>query len=378
MTFQIDGGANCGAVTSMDPFYFYVKSEMSVQQVNGSSFSTPGWGGILVRIDGCIRMLAPFHFCPSNPRNTFSPSSLREYCAFDQTIISTNDSMLLVTDSGQHLRQSLSIYNDLDFIQLEVMSFNHSSVQQAYHSHLIDSSRTLNSKSLPTQPLSKSPQNDSPTSSPLFPRRVLNLIAMYYVQLFEPSSPQENAIRTMNSLLGHRFRNLSSPSPCRPPQSVSTSYQSSSSKSTNPVLLPVINKLSRLSQQGYTPIQQYMHLHLSFMHASDHTLTPILKNQLLRDLPKTLHSKLPSMACTCSICALRKADKLPCGRLTDHTKLSPFRLLHIDFSFFGTTSLRGFTSALDITCGSTSYPIGFPTKAKTPPLDIVRWVISTF
>jgi hypothetical protein len=379
LVFQIDGGANCGAVTTDTCFYFYIPSEMNVQQVDGSSFRTPGWGGILVRIDGHVRMLAPFYLCPNNPRNTFSPSCLTEYCGFKQTTIHTNRYISMVDQSGISLSQDISVYNDLDFIDLEIMRLDHPDVQASIFStslhkkvrfhlpNIMSASSTTITSTSDTQKI------PSPVM-PVFPRHVMNIIASYYVQLFQPSSPQETAIRTMNSLLNNRFRNLSSPSPHRQPSSVLPGY---TSKSNDRIIVPVIAKLSRTTQKRYTPIQQYMQLHVSFMHASNSTLGPILRRQLLRDLPKRLHTHLDSLSCTCSICALRKGDKLPRGKLTDHTKLPPFRLLHIDFSFFGTTSIRGFTSALDVTCGSTSYPIGFPTKSKSPPLEIVRWVIST-
>ena len=60
----------------------------------------------------------------------------------------------------------------------------------------------------------------------------------------------------------------------------------------------------------------------------------------------------------------------------DKTKLAPFQCIHIDFSFFGCKSIRGLTCALNICCGSTSYPVGFPGKSKTPPLETVGWFIS--
>ena len=61
----------------------------------------------------------------------------------------------------------------------------------------------------------------------------------------------------------------------------------------------------------------------------------------------------------------------------DTTPLAPFQRIHVDFSFFSVVSIRGFTSALDIACASTSYPIGFPTKSKAPPIEILRWLLGT-
>jgi hypothetical protein len=357
LTLQVDGGANCGALTSKDCFYFYVPSKVEVQQVNGSTFTSPGWGGILVRLNGFVRLLAPFHYCPGNPRNAFSPSSLKEYCGFTQAIVSTNESIHLVDISQHRMSTSLTTYNDLDFIDLEIMQFTSPPHQ------------TINSCSS----LSKRPSSTC-HDLPRLPKRALTIIASFYVHLFHPDSPRETAIRTMNTVLGNRFRNLDSPSRRLAPPSTLPGY---GRQSNDRVIVPVMNKLSRASRYNYTPMQKYMQLHVSFMHASDSTITPILQKQLLRDLPKDLHKKINSLSCSCTICALRKSDKLSRGRLVDHTLMPPFQLLHLDFSFFGAKSLRGFTSALDVTCASTSYPLGFPMKAKTLPLETVRWLIST-
>ena len=53
----------------------------------------------------------------------------------------------------------------------------------------------------------------------------------------------------------------------------------------------------------------------------------------------------------------------------------PGALLHLDFSFYPVTSVRGFTSVLDVLCASTSYPWAFPTRSKRSPVSIVLWMI---
>jgi hypothetical protein len=48
----------------------------------------------------------------------------------------------------------------------------------------------------------------------------------------------------------------------------------------------------------------------------------------------------------------------------------------MDFTFFNKVSIRKCTSALCITDATTSYPFGFPTRSKRPPINIFRWFIS--
>ena len=78
---------------------------------------------------------------------------------------------------------------------------------------------------------------------------------------------------------------------------------------------------------------------------------------------------------TCWICNLRKATTRkinwynPLGAIPKTPRW--FLLL------LSTVSLRVFSSALDIGCATTSYPFGFPTKNKFPPIEILWWLIGS-
>lgn len=73
-----------------------------------------------------------------------------------------------------------------------------------------------------------------------------------------------------------------------------------------------------------------------------------------------------------------KACQLPHGPTTvDVSRVPPFSILHLDFSFFGKVSLGGYTTVLDIVCASTSFAIGFTSKSKSPPLDYITYVVKT-
>ena len=60
---------------------------------------------------------------------------------------------------------------------------------------------------------------------------------------------------------------------------------------------------------------------------------------------------------------------------TPGTVYPPGALLQLDFSFYNTISLRGFTSVLDVMCASTSCPRAYPTRSKRSPTSIVLWLI---
>jgi hypothetical protein len=411
--FHCDSGANCWGMPSRDSFYFYIDNPTSISQVNGSTFQSPGWGGILIRLNNRIYGMYPVHHCPGNPRNTMSPSSIKEFSGFKKAILSMNDSIQLIDFNDHLIDIPILTHNDMDYVELEILHFNAQpndpSINAATSLRRSPRLQSLSSSKPPPPPSPSSPPPSTSTSPPsslvssphpsssldtlspdtirhdhhtsvpnklefIFPQSVMIQIASYYVELHDISSPREVAIRRWNTLLGHPIRNLHSPAP---PVNIPGPTQLQTHQRRQQQRHPVMSKFSRPSIQHFSPVQEYIHLHLATMHSSKSTLEPLLRKNLLNDLPAGLIQNLNHFECSCFICALRKSDKIPKGRLVDKTLLAPFQRLHVDFSFFSVTSIRGFTSSLDIRCGSTSFPFAFPSKGKNPPLDVIRFTINT-
>ena len=419
MHTHCDQGANVGSVMDLRYFLFYVPSPSSVQQVGGDMITSPGWGGVLYHINNKLYLQAPTYYCPSNPQNTFSPSCLKNYSNFNKVIVDTNESITLIDQQNYQSNIPFLVHNGLDYLTLEIMAFkqdttpdqpkiasvNHKPVRRSprlisrindptsdkppqrsvrfspdtndsasdlVQIHTSDTPTTVNNdlSTAPPQPV------DIPDDIIPLPKSVLQRIATYYILLHSPTSPRIESIKLMNELLGNTFSpNIPTTLPLHSSQPILAHTALPTSDLTAEILVPVIDKLSRSQMRPYNPLQTWMSLHLSTMHASQSVLDPMIKRDLLSDLPPALKRATPS-TCTCHICNLRKATKLPRGKLVDKTTLPPFQRIHVDFSFFGYKSIRGFTSALDICCGTTSYPVGFPGKSKTPPLETIRWFIS--
>lgn len=429
--FHVDGGANCHGVNDKRLFYFYFETPSSIEHVGGDKLITNGWGGILIEVDGHPHLLAPVYYCPNNPRNTFSTTCLVQYTGSSNAIVNTNKYLEFTDTTGRDNNIPFLVHNDLDHTYLTIIAYTGTQILHDNTTMLPLPTYDLNTPNIMacsalTQPRRsprlhissiptiipqgmtlKSPTTvhnvqpsilRNPSSAPIatmieqptldnksyslpskdefisilinntkicsIDRSTMSNIAAYFVQLHKNSSPRELAIRQMNSLMDNKYRNLDSPSlPVSMPEQ-------------DDVLIPVMANFSRSVHKSYTPLQEWQHMHLGLMHASPSTMKVIIDKNLLADIPPSLHKK-HAMTCSCHICSLSKSNKLPRGKTVDKSDLAPFQRLHVDFSFFGETSIRGFTSALDITCASTSYTIGFPTRSKTPPLDIMRWLIST-
>ena len=143
------------------------------------------------------------------------------------------------------------------------------------------------------------------------------------------------------------------------------------------VITPIINKLSQSSKQFYTPLQQYQRIHLATLHMSPTMIHDMIRHKTIDGLPASLLPEIKKYNCQCYICMLTKTNKLPRGCLEDKTQLPPFGRLHLDFHFFNVVSICGFSSALAAVCGSTSYMFNFPTKSRSPPVQIAMYLIRT-
>ena len=89
-----------------------------------------------------------------------------------------------------------------------------------------------------------------------------------------------------------------------------------------------------------------------------------------------LPENLPELEEPCPICILTKATKISRGPTTDVSKFAPGFMLQMDFAFFNVESIHRFTSTFLAICYATSYPIGFPSRRKLSPHDILKFLVA--
>ena len=65
------------------------------------------------------------------------------------------------------------------------------------------------------------------------------------------------------------------------------------------------------------------------------------------------------------------------GPTTDVSKFAPGFMLQLDFAFFNVESIRGFNSTFVAICSATSYPVGFSSRRKLPPIEILKCFVDT-
>ena len=101
-----------------------------------------------------------------------------------------------------------------------------------------------------------------------------------------------------------------------------------------------------------------------------------MKNQkLMSGIPSNIHRFHDTYKCP--ICLLTNATKIPRIKHRLKDDYQPGEFFCMDFSFWNTPSIRGFTSILSIICMKTRYSFVFPTRHKHPPLATVKWFIGT-
>ena len=52
-------------------------------------------------------------------------------------------------------------------------------------------------------------------------------------------------------------------------------------------------------------------------------------------------------------------------------------MIQMDFAFFDVESIHGFTSTFVAIFSATSYPFGFSSRSKRPPLEILKCIFAT-
>ena len=79
----------------------------------------------------------------------------------------------------------------------------------------------------------------------------------------------------------------------------------------------------------------------------------------------------------CPICLLTSATKIPRTKIRRPLQLQRGEMFCLDYSFWSTPSIRGFTSILSAIYMKTRFSFTFLTRHKRPPLATITWFITT-
>ena len=314
-------GQNVNVVED-EMFNDILDNAISQNESLGSNKNSPGWGGIIIEINNRAHLIAPVYYCPDNPRNTLSTTSLIQYCAFKSAIVHTNKYLEMIDTYNITSSITFEVYNDLDHVSICVLKFYPQSPQPLMASNIqqprrspciamlplkkvsfaIDSPPRARLLPPPLSPLtndiitktkessfkqpltnvipaisdqqSQSSPNNHTTFDVIidgekvtsFTKSTMSIIAAYVVHLAAPSSPREIAIKNMNSLLENYFHSNES----RHKQLIQTPpiYEQH--------LVPIIAKFSRSMYKSPDPLQEYIRIHFGLLHTSNSALDPII------------------------------------------------------------------------------------------------------
>ena len=74
---------------------------------------------------------------------------------------------------------------------------------------------------------------------------------------------------------------------------------------------------------------------------------------------------------------MTKATRINRGPTTGISNIFPGFMLQMYFAFFNVEIIRGFTSTFVAIRSSTSLPFVFPSRSKRPPLDNLKFIVTT-
>ena len=130
----------------------------------------------------------------------------------------------------------------------------------------------------------------------------------------------------------------------------------------------VVPTVCTLSKQN---IYQLIHHHFG------HDSITILKLMAIKRLMEGLPENILGLEELCLVCCLTKATNISRGTITDVSEFAPGFMLKMDFSFFSVEIIRRFTSMFMAICSAISYPFWFTYRSKRPPLDILKFLVTT-
>jgi hypothetical protein len=242
ISLMADGGANVWAITDCRCFYFYIPQESSITQAGGSGMPSKAWDGVLTQFGNKIYLVAPVYHFPGNPRNTYSPGVLIDFCHFQRVVIDTHRLVDMQDTTGVVHQLPISVHNNLDYVTIRILTLKPISMQpQSLDSPPVSDDvvpPTICSQAITTrrrsprlleqelQSLAKLPlhQQSSPSSSDIsesahviklmnprvesqqeyiVPKEALMTIIHFYIDLHPAPSPRSVAIQNINLLLGN-------------------------------------------------------------------------------------------------------------------------------------------------------------------------------
>ena len=113
-------------------------------------------------------------------------------------------------------------------------------------------------------------------------------------------------------------------------------------------------------------------LHMKYCHRTFDLLQYIVNRDHIK-LPKSHPKKLSPYQGRCPICDMSGITKLPRVPCVDTTELPVSFQWHLDFTFFNTRYIRGFTASLTLVDSTSCMTYDFPYNNKRSPLEIVSW-----
>ena len=91
---------------------------------------------------------------------------------------------------------------------------------------------------------------------------------------------------------------------------------------------------------------------------------------------KCLPTNITALEDPCSIFVLTKETKITRGPTINVSNPPPGFMIQMDFLFFNVESIRGFTSTFVDIYSANSYPFGFESTSKRPPLGILKILVT--
>ena len=294
---------------------------------------------------------------PDNPSSTISTYCLKNFAGYIRASHESNDFFRTIDKDGNEFwftKQNglLKTINGLDYIPI---IHPVESAPIAYQAKFRKSSRVPKPTVKMKEYLKTKNQQSQSEASPA--KHVQTKKTKPQCDTV-PVNPVESTLESENDVPRQQISvEVEKPSPPKMPDIQQKEVPPDNRTGTSPTDVVQHNTLSLLT-------------HLKFACRNNKAIRHMHNSGAMINLPKIRDLKY-----NCPICSIVKAPKVSTSGSAPQRKLSPGQMLYMDFCFYRTESIRGFTSYLSVTCYASNYSFVFPTRSKRPPLDIITWLI---
>jgi hypothetical protein len=355
---RVDGGANCHVFNEECYFVVLYRKEIKCSLANGEKSQFQGVGIAVGEISpGNFVLLAPSYLSTKDDVCTISPGALKRYSKCKEATHEAFEYLKITTSNNRSVKMKVETAAGLDYVKLILHHFRRpmkTRLQRNPFLRIRPKEFIFRSGKEPQDPASINRIETNPSALGQPHASASNSLAFNVCDRINLPCSSENASRKCGQLISNQHAHVQDQ--IDPSSTLATSSH-----------VPVVARLQTPDKS-----QQALYWHIKLGHENMDYVRETAKSGTIRGMPKNIGN----LKFECPLCKIATASRIPRGGPVDTTELRKGVRIHADYAIFNVESCRGFKSALLVTEAVTRRKWGFPTRSRSPPVHIMRWLVN--